>query len=229
VPDNRWESFAQENAEYFTCTADDVDFTTPEGRARVMESGPVDAARILADAEPYLTRRYRAVEIGCGIGRLTVPMARRFDEMVAVDIAPTMLDKLAEHARAAGVDNVHGYLAGQPWYTRGPADLVYSLLVFQHIENWLEIVRYVARIAACLAPDGLCYAQFDTRPATVPYQVRGHLPDPVLPRTWRRGIRRIRRSPAALVDLFQTSGLRVADERQPGTERHVFLLTRAPR
>jgi cyclopropane fatty-acyl-phospholipid synthase-like methyltransferase len=92
------------------------------------------------------------VEIGCGIGRLAVPMARRFDEVVAVDIAPTMLDKLAEHARAAGVDNVHGFLDGQPWYARGPADLVYSLVAFQHIENWLEIVRYVARIAACLAP-----------------------------------------------------------------------------
>jgi SAM-dependent methyltransferase len=219
--------FAQENAEYYIYTASDVDFTTPEGRSLFLRSGREDVTQILAEAAPYVNGWHRAVEIGCGVGRLTVPMAERFDEVVAVDIAPTMLRKLAANTRGAGMHNVRGFLPDEPWFDQGKADLVYSLIVFQHIESWPEIARYFSRIATCLAPDGACYAQFDTRPPTLPYLVLGFLPDAVLPRPWRKGIRRIRRSRTTLLDLFDSCGLRVACERRPDGERHAFVLTRA--
>ncbi|WP_020515491.1 class I SAM-dependent methyltransferase [Paractinoplanes globisporus] len=225
VPENRWETFAQEDAEWYIYTAPDVDFTTPEGRSLFERSGREDAAQILAEAGSHLTGHGRALEIGCGVGRLTVPVSEQFSEVLAVDIAPTMLRKLAENTQRAGRDNVRGFLSHEPWDAQGPVDLVYSLIVFQHIADWTAIVEYFSRIGACLAPGGVCWVQFDTRPVTLPYLAVGRLPDAVLPRPWRKGIRRIRRSRDRLVALFESCGLRVAAELRPG-ERHAFLLTR---
>src|SRR5579864_2249303 len=32
------------------------------------------------------------VEVGCGFGRMTAPLAERFDRVLAVDVSPRMLD-----------------------------------------------------------------------------------------------------------------------------------------
>lgn len=76
----------------------------------------------------------RALDFGCGVGRVTLPLARRTKSVVAVDIAQSMLD----HARALldkhGVTNVE-LVKGDDTLARvtGPFDLVHSLIVFQHI------------------------------------------------------------------------------------------------
>ncbi|MFI5893718.1 hypothetical protein ACIA5D_26790 [Actinoplanes sp. NPDC051513] len=60
----------------------------------------------------------------------------------------------------------------------GAVDLVYSLIVFQHIADWTAIVEYFSRIGACLAPGGVCWVQFDTRPVTLPYLAVGRPSQP---------------------------------------------------
>jgi hypothetical protein len=66
--------------------------------------------------------------------------------------------------------------------------------------------------------------QFDTRPRSPAYRLRNALPDGLLRRQWRRGIRRIRRRPAQLAALFDAAGLPVVRELGPRTEEHVFIL-----
>jgi SAM-dependent methyltransferase len=187
---NRWEAFAKENAEFYIYTVPGVDFATPLGQALFRQSGWDDVERILRECKPYLSRFDRAIEIGCGVGRLALPMAERFAEVIGVDIAPTMISKLGDFSRAAGASNVRGFLAHEAWFDQGPAELVYSLMVFQHIESWEVIADYFARIARCLAEDGICYAQFDTRRRTLPYLGIRVLPDAVLPTPARKSIRR---------------------------------------
>src|SRR5215212_5081622 len=130
-PSNRWETFAQEDPEFYIYTAPGVDFSTAEGRALFRQTGRDDVEEILREARPYLNGFDRAIEIGCGVGRLTLPMAEHFGEVIGVDIAPSMLRKLSEYSRATGVSNVRGYLSDQAWSAQGAADLVYSLIVFQ--------------------------------------------------------------------------------------------------
>jgi SAM-dependent methyltransferase len=223
---NRWEAFAKENAEFYIYTMPDVDFATPAGQALFRQSGRDGVERILQESKPYLNRFDRAIEIGCGVGRLALPMAERFAEVIGVDIAPTMISKLGDYSRAAGASNVRGFLAHEAWFDQGPADFVYSLIVFQHIESWTVIADYFARIARCLAEDGICYAQFDTRRQTLPYLGIRVLPDAVLPRPARRGIRRVRRRPVDLRRLFNSCGLTVLEELRADSDFHVFLLGR---
>jgi cyclopropane fatty-acyl-phospholipid synthase-like methyltransferase len=210
----RWESFAQEDAEFYIWTAG-TDFRG---------SGERDAKRILALAEPHLAQRRAVLEIGCGIGRILVPMRRSFDHAIGVDISPTMLERLKVSAADAGLTQVRGVLAGEAWETMGPIDLVYSHIVLQHIERWDVIADYFVRAQRCLSPDGVFYAHLDTRERNVAYRLRNHLPDAVLPRTMKRGVRRIRRDADDVRRLASTSGFEILHEAGAGTADTVFLL-----
>lgn len=210
----RWESLAREDAEFYIWT-DGADFTA---------SGERDAARILELAAPYLAGRRTVLEIGCGIGRILLPMRRKFDAAIGVDIAPTMLARLESAAADAGLTNVRGMLAGDAWESEGPIDFAYSHIVLQHIERWDIIADYFSRVRRCLAPDGVFYAHFDTRSRSLAYRMRNRLPEAVLPRTMQRGVRRIRRDAADIRRLAATTGFAMLYEAAAGTADTTFLL-----
>jgi SAM-dependent methyltransferase len=51
------------------------------------------------------------VEIGCGYGTFTVPIAKKFDGIVhSFDIEPTMIERARKNARMAGIQNVTFHL-----------------------------------------------------------------------------------------------------------------------
>lgn len=224
--DETWEHLARDNAEYYILT-EDVDFSTRQGQQHFYDSGSADAdgiwtqSRRWMDADPVT-----AVEIGCGIGRLTLPMAKRVAELRAVDVSPTMLRRLAENCAAAGVDVVRGFLPQEEWDTGRPVDFAYSRWVLQHIPDFEVIDGYVARLATCMRRGAVAHLQLDTRPGTVGYHLRNALPDFILPRRWRRGVRRIRRTAAELRALFARHGFSVVEELNPDSTDHVFVLAR---
>ena len=168
-----------------------------------------------------------AIEIGCGPGRLAIPVARRFERVTGIDVAPTMLARLAENCRARQIANVAACLPDEPWDVPESADLVYSLQVFQHIPDRSVIQRYLERAAIALRPDGIGYLHFDSRPKRAAYHLRALVPDRLLPRPWRRGIRRIRRSPAEIAQLLAAAGLRRVREHGRGTVDHVVIVARS--
>lgn len=222
MPKDEWERFATEDPEFYIYSLPG-DWTTEEGRERFFASGQAEVDRIIGECQLYLRRMDLAVEIGCGIGRLTLAMANRFREVRAVDIAPTMLKRLEQECQRRSITNVTTFLSSEKWESED-ADLIYSYLVFQHIEGWPVIEDYLARIKKALAVEGVAHLQFDTRKSTMGYHVRKLIPDPFLPRTQRRGIRRVRRSRSDLVAAFERNGLKVIEEMEPSTEVHAFLL-----
>jgi SAM-dependent methyltransferase len=224
VTDDRWEHFAQVDAEYYVLT-DIGREPDEEGRWKFFASGEAEADRILTRCEPHLGGRDLAIEIGCGVGRVAIPISRNFGRVLGVDVAPTMLGKLRENAAKAGA-LVEPVLAADSWDEPERADLAYSVLVFQHLPAFAEIAAYVHRVAQALKPTGIGYLQFDTRPATLAYRARNVLPDAVLPRRWRRGLRRIRRSAASLRELFREAELKILAEAAPDSEEHVFIVRR---
>jgi SAM-dependent methyltransferase len=85
--------------------------------------------RLLPDFAPR-----RALDFGCGVGRVTLPLARRCDEVVGVDVADAMLRLAEENCRYSGAANVRlvrgdDHLSG----VTGTFDLIHSHIVFQHI------------------------------------------------------------------------------------------------
>jgi hypothetical protein len=71
---------------------------------------------------------------------------------------------------------------------------------------------------------GLAYLQFDTRSRDFRYRLKTGLPDLLLPRFWRRGIRRIRRAPEEIEAGIRRAGLKIAGELTPNTAYHRYIL-----
>jgi SAM-dependent methyltransferase len=79
-------------------------------------------------------RPTRALDFGCGVGRLTLPLARCAESVVAVDVSESMMATAAENAKQLGISNIT-FLKSDDTLSRvtGRFDFVHSFIVFQHI------------------------------------------------------------------------------------------------
>jgi SAM-dependent methyltransferase len=110
--------------------------------------------------------RRRALDFGCGVGRLTIPLAAYFDEVLGIDIAPGMVEEARSRAAAAGSSNVR-FLLNEDDRLQLPAgerfDLVFTSQVLQHLPSRRSIARYVRDLIARVAPGGVLIAQVPDR------------------------------------------------------------------
>ena len=162
----------------------------------------------------------RALEVGCGVGRDTIHLARHFEHVDAADVSPTMI-RLAREQGLPGNVALH-LVSGrdlQP-LSDDAYVFVFSHLVFQHIESTNDVAAYVREIARTLVPGGVAVLHFDTRPETVASRLVRRLPDPLLPRQQRRGIHRTRRPAEAVRGYGAEAGLVLEAEVDPGSANH---------
>ena len=223
----QWEKFAQEDPYTYILTA-----LKGNHRDEFWQSGArTIREEFLPLLQSYQVRTVLCLELGCGIGRLLFPLARRFQQAVGVDIAEGMVQQAVSFAGKNGIDNARFlHISGPEDFLRkamkhvGNFDFIYSLLVFQHIPEFYSIEGYLHVIRVLLHKHGLAYLQFDTRPRDWGYHLKTRLPDFLLPRFWRRGIRRIRRSPEELEACIRRAGMEIAGELTPHTAYHRYIL-----
>lgn len=221
----KWEKYAKRDAEFSILTQPEIDYRSSEGREFFFRSGVEDSRRSLERIQHLLPGRKRCVDLGCGIGRLALPHARSFTEVYAVDISATMLVKLHLTCEENAVRNVRPFLVDEDWDEEKATDYVYSFMVFQHISDFNLIVEHLRRIQRTLKPNGIAQLHFDTRPANVWYNIRNRVPDILLPMVYRRGIRRVRRSSADLMNAFRNAGLRVVEASGVASFWTIYVLT----
>ena len=131
-----------------------------------LERGRCDVAEIMLEAERLglPTLRDRALDFGCGAGRLTQALGQSFRDCVGVDIS----DQMVEEARrlAAGAPNCRFVVSDAPdlgVFDDGSFDFVLSLIVLQHVPGREAKLRYVAEFVRVLRPGGLLHFQLPSR------------------------------------------------------------------
>ncbi|MDO8463526.1 MAG: class I SAM-dependent methyltransferase [bacterium] len=217
---NPWDRFAKEDPMFYIATRRKAQWREEDA---FWASGEQTTAFIWDAVAPHVRGNRLAIELGCGIGRLAVPMSKKFIRLKVVDVSPYMLEKLQQRCQQFGVGNMSCHLSTTVWYEE-PADFIYSALMLQHLERFDDVEEYIRKIAQCLS--GVAFLQFDTRPRNMFVAARRAVPDVFLPRTQRRGIRRHRRDPHAIRAIFRRYGFRIIEERDPGTALHAFVVTR---
>jgi cyclopropane fatty-acyl-phospholipid synthase-like methyltransferase len=105
-----------------------------------------------------------ALDFGCGVGRLTLPLAERCQQVYGVDVSPSMLREAARNATRMGLLNIDWVPAERLVELSGAYDLVHSFLVFQHIPV-REGERIFATLVRGLRPGGVGSIQVALRPS----------------------------------------------------------------
>jgi 2-polyprenyl-3-methyl-5-hydroxy-6-metoxy-1,4-benzoquinol methylase len=73
-------------------------------------------------------------ELGCGVGRITHVLAKKFDSVIAADISPGNLGICRDHLNKSSINNVKTLLMQTPSdiSTTKDVDFFFSLIVLQH-------------------------------------------------------------------------------------------------
>ncbi len=166
--------------------------------AEFLATGSDDVGRFLADLDriaPGVSRR-QALDFGCGVGRITRALAAHFENVVGVDVAPSMIERArALNAECAGCSFILNRAPHLRAFPTGAFDVVYSRLVLQHVRP--PVVRkYILELIRVVAPGGVLMFQLpeamaiDSRRAFEEAPVTGsglkrRLPRPIVV-LWRR-------------------------------------------
>jgi SAM-dependent methyltransferase len=99
------------------------------------------------------------VEVGCGPGRMTSSLAERFDEVVALDVSPAMLEQARANVTASNVR--FQLVSGErlDGVGDGIADTLVCYLVLQHLPVAAVVRSYLREFARVLAAGGEAYVQ----------------------------------------------------------------------
>jgi SAM-dependent methyltransferase len=158
--DEAWEYFGKNDPYYgvLTCESFKRGELTEGAKRQFFETGEryVDATfTTIEGCFGPAFRPARAMDFGCGVGRLVPSLAKRCDALVGVDISASMLETARDNAQERGLTNV-SFVQGDDTLSRvtGSFDFIHSFIVFQHIppSRGVEILR---RQISMLTSDGV--------------------------------------------------------------------------
>lgn len=162
-----WERFGETDPYWAVLT--DEKFRTEklsaDSRREFFESGEAHLQWVIemvrANVDPGFAPT-RAVDLGCGVGRVLVPLAGLCREAVGVDVAASMLREAGKNLANAGVKAE--LVLGNESLSRlhGTFDFVHSYIVFQHVPPHRG-EKICAALLGKLRPGGVAALHFSYR------------------------------------------------------------------
>ena len=151
-----WDERARRNAKWFINTV-----KAEQSDEEFDELGRLEVEGLIGADLRFLTRgrdpqRLRALEIGCGLGRMTRALARLFGEVEATDVSGEMIRRARERLR--DLPNVTLHETSGLDCRALPAesfDLIFSVYVFQHVPDVAAIRSNLVDAYRVLRPGGV--------------------------------------------------------------------------
>lgn len=150
-----WDDLAKKNSMYYV----NSDYGKGISEEQFTKSGYDDYVKYIFDDE-MIPKKGSILEIGCGVGRMTIFISRIFDEVWASDISKEMIEK----ARVRFKDELHDLNNNMNFIeTDGSTfpladnsfDVVFSYLVFQHIKTREMVESNFREVYRVLKPGGI--------------------------------------------------------------------------
>ncbi len=149
--DREWEKFGRLDPYYGVFTDDKYRRTnlTEQTKQEFFESGREHVAHVLETIREKVDSRFSirsALDFGCGVGRITIPLAGFARSIVGVDVSESMLIEARRNCSSSGVTNA-AFARSDDRLSLVPGryNFIHSSVVFQHIP-----VRRGAKIFAGL-------------------------------------------------------------------------------
>lgn len=153
-----WDYYAQRNAEFFIATeAKPLSEEFRWNPDEFFRKGEVEIATKLAEyfGDAGKLADLTILEIGCGVGRQTRALAKRFKQVLALDISPEMVRRAKQNLRScSNVSVILGNGLDLGGVADRSVDVVFSFVVFQHVTDKEITHNYVREAARVLRPGG---------------------------------------------------------------------------
>lgn len=182
--DEDWEQWGRRDPYFGVITHERFrrDRLDDAAREAFFESGRDHVRYVLAMCRNYLDPHFapaRALDFGCGVGRVTLPLAAECGSVLGLDVSPSMIAEAGRNAQAQGVANVELLCSGGDDLSAWAEgfDLVHSCIVLQHIEPTRARALF-GQLLGCLRPGGLGALQLTYAKAWFPDSF-GRDPNPV--------------------------------------------------
>ena len=122
----------------------------------------IDGSRFEKITHQKEPKKMRILEIGCGIGRLLIPMSEIFGQVIGVDISSEMIHKGKKH-----IENIQNCQIFEnngidlSEFSDNYFDFCFSFIVFQHIPEKKIVEKYISEVSRVLKPN--CLFRFQVR------------------------------------------------------------------
>lgn len=136
---DKWE-FYGENDPYFAVSTFDkfkTENINEEIKDEFFQTGEDHFIRVWETVERHFQKGFRpknALDFGCGVGRLVVPLASRCEQVTGIDISDKMLAEAKLNCQKRNLLNTKFYQTDEFFAANtGDYDFIHSFIVIQHI------------------------------------------------------------------------------------------------
>jgi SAM-dependent methyltransferase len=158
--DKHWEYWGKHNP-YYGVFASDKHLNqniNDEVLNTFFDSGQAHIDAVFRTIHTYVDLAFqpaRALDFGCGVGRLTIPLATRAGSVVGVDVSPSMLEEARKNCVERNLRNME-FVVSDDTLSKVPGsfDFIHSYIIFQHIpiKRGEELLQ---RLVDALAENGV--------------------------------------------------------------------------
>jgi len=183
--DKHWETYGR-NDPYFGVITDDKFRSlnlTDENREEFFRSGEDYIAAIFRNVRRHIAPEFAArsaLDFGCGVGRLLIPLAGLAQEVTGIDVSESMLQEARKNCDQRRLSNVSLVKADDSLSRLDrDYDFIHSYIVFQHIPVERG-ERIFAGLLKRLAPGGVGVVHFtyakDYKPSVIIPFIKKYVP-----------------------------------------------------
>jgi SAM-dependent methyltransferase len=163
--DKEWETYGAENPYYGVLSNDRflTENLTDEARLDFWQSGQNDIEKVFQNILLHIDPEFlpvRALDFGCGVGRLLFAISARCEHATGVDVSPSMLAEAKRQAAIKAIDNL-SFIESSDCSELGVSTFcfVHSYIVFQHIPE-AKGYAILDRLLASLRSGGIGVLHF---------------------------------------------------------------------
>jgi 2-polyprenyl-3-methyl-5-hydroxy-6-metoxy-1,4-benzoquinol methylase len=212
--DEAWREYGRSDPYFGVLTEDKFrkGNLTPKALAEFFDSGESHVASVLATLRDHLAPSLQmrdALDFGCGVGRLVVPLASRFESVTGIDISEAYRSEAADNCRRREISNARFLEKLEPLVKSDARfDFVHSCIVFNHIP-WERGRTIITQMFDLLRPQGAMAIQvMICRQTTTFRRIGSWLRRNFLPLNWLINVLRGR---PAFEPLMQGNEYRLGD------------------